>query len=239
MRFLVLQHHRDEHPGVLRDFMAEDGAVWDAVELDAGEPIPADISGYDALISMGGPMDVWETEEHPWLDDEKTLIREAVGERGMPFLGVCLGHQLLADALGGKVVKMDTPEVGICPVEFNKAGQADVLTGRLAAEIECLQWHGVSVIEPPAGGVSLAHSPVCPVQAMRVGGRAWGVQFHVEMTEATVREWAAIPVYRRALENVLGEGGAEKLEAEAAARLARFNQDACALYEGFMAGVKG
>lgn len=238
MRFLVLQHHPDEHPGVLRDFMAEDGVLWDAAELDAGGRIPDDVGRYDAVISMGGPMDVWETDEHPWLEDEKNFIRTAIGEGGMPFLGVCLGHQLLADALGGKVIKMDKPEVGICPVEMNAAGKADALTGRLAARIECLQWHGVSVIEPPAGGVSLAHSPVCPVQALRVGERAWGIQFHVETTETTVREWAAIPAYKRALENTLGEGGAEKLEAETAARLAQFNKDARALYEGFKACLK-
>ena len=92
MKFLVFQHIDIEHPGIFRDFMRADGIAWDTVELDEGDPIPQ-LEGYDALISMGGPMDVFEEDAHPWIADEKVAIREAVAERDMPFLGVCLGHQ--------------------------------------------------------------------------------------------------------------------------------------------------
>ena len=238
MRFLVLQHHPDEHPGVFRTFMADAGIAWDAVELDAGEAIPS-IAGYDALISMGGPMDVWETDEHPWLIEEKSLIRSAVGDGGLPFLGVCLGHQLLADALGGTVVKMDDAEVGITQVFLNDAGRNDPVIGTLSDSIHCLQWHGVSVIEPPKDGVALADSPVCPVQALRVGDRAYGIQFHVEVTDQTVGEWAVIPAYKRALDKALGDGGADRLNADTAARLEQFNADAKAMFEAFLGVVKG
>ena len=109
MKFLIFQHVRVEHPGVFREFFAADGIEWRAIELDEGEPIPS-LDGFDALLSFGGPMDVWQEREYPWLVAEKAAIRSWVCERQKPFLGICLGHQLLADALGGRVAKMDVPE---------------------------------------------------------------------------------------------------------------------------------
>jgi len=100
MRVLVFQHIDCEHPGSLRQFLAEDKVEWDAVNLHLGEPIP-NLNDYDALWVMGGPMDVWDIEECPWLVAEKAAIREWVSVLGKPYLGLCLGHQLLADALGG------------------------------------------------------------------------------------------------------------------------------------------
>jgi GMP synthase-like glutamine amidotransferase len=172
MRILVFQHIPVEHPGVFRDFLAEDEISWDAIELDAGDRIPS-LDGYDALWVMGGPMDVWEEERHPWLAPEKAAIREAVNERRMPFLGVCLGHQLLAAALGGRVAPMKAPEVGILDVRFTPEGARDRLFGGLASPIKCLQWHGAEVVEPPADATVLASSPACTVQA--VSRRADGV----------------------------------------------------------------
>ena len=157
MRLLVLQHITVEHPGVFRDFLKEDGVEWDAVELDGGEPIPS-LAGYDALWVMGGPMDVWEEERYPWLVDEKAVIREAVSERGMPFFGICLGHQLLADALGGEVAPMAQPEIGILDVELTPAGRSDPLLAGLPQGFKCLQWHGAEVVEPPPDATVLAGS---------------------------------------------------------------------------------
>ena len=112
MKILVLQHADVEHPGSFRKLLQEDGHSWDAFELDAGEALPP-IDGYDALWVMGGPMDVWQEDEHPWLKAEKAFIRDAVEGRGVPFLGLCLGHQLLAEALdhlaANDVVKRGLP----------------------------------------------------------------------------------------------------------------------------------
>ena len=147
-RLLVFQHLNVEHPGVFRDFMREDGIEWQAVELDRGEPIP-DLSDYDGLWVMGGPMDVWEEEQYPWLKAEKSAIREAVVDRQMPFLGVCLGHQLLADALGGTVGPAAAPEVGIYEVEKTAAGEKSPFLLGLPGTMKCLQWHAAEVQQPP------------------------------------------------------------------------------------------
>lgn len=120
---LVFQHIAIEHPGIFRDCLREDGVAWTAVELDDGAVIP-ELSDYDGLWVMGGPMDVWEEAKHPWLEQEKIAIREAVLERQLPYLGVCLGHQLLADTLGGEVGPSQTPEIGVLEVEATRFGQA-------------------------------------------------------------------------------------------------------------------
>lgn len=232
MRVLVFQHIAIEHPGLLRDFLAADGSTMVAVELDVGEPVPP-LDGFDALWVMGGPMDVWEEDKHPWLGPEKTAIREAVRERAMPFLGVCLGHQLLADALGGRVVPMATPEVGILDVELTQIGRHDSLFTGLDPILPSLQWHGAEVVELPPGAQVLASSSIAPVQAFRVGERAYGLQFHVELTQATVAEWGAVPAYAASLERTLGPGALHRLEEQAAARMKDFNRVARRLYDNF------
>ena len=237
MRFLVFQHIDIEHPGILRDFMAADGIAWDAVELDAGEPIPP-FEGYDALMVMGGPMDVWQEDEHPWLVAEKAAIREAVQERGLPYFGLCLGHQLLGEALGGAVGPMETPEVGILDVALTEEGQADPLFEGIAPTGKALQWHGAAVTEAPPGAAVLAASPLCPIQAIRVGRAAYGIQYHVELTAETVGQWGCVPAYEASLEKVMGAGALERLDREAADHMAAFNRDAKRLYENFVAIVK-
>ena len=236
-KVLVFQHIPVEHPGVFRDFLREDGVEWRAVELDAGESIP-DLGGYDALWVMGGPMDVWEDDLHPWLEAERAAIREAVVERKLPFLGFCLGHQLLAQALGGEVGPAAEPEIGIFDVELTEAGRASPLFEGVPATHACLQWHGAEVLQPPAGARVLAASPACAVQALGVGGHAFGIQYHVEITARTVREWGAVPAYGRALERALGTHALARFEADAAAGMAGFNRNARRIYDNFMRVVE-
>jgi GMP synthase-like glutamine amidotransferase len=233
MRLLVIQHIAIEHPGIWRDCLAADGVAWDAVEIDAGEPIPP-LDDYDALWVMGGPMDVWQVDEHPWLTPEKAAIREAVAERRMPFLGVCLGHQLLAEALGGRVGAMAVPEVGILDTMLTADGEADRLFDGFAAATRCLQWHGAEVVELPPDTTVLARSPACAVQAMRVGRAAYGVQFHYELTPDTIAEWGAVPAYEDSLERILGPGALARLDAESARHRAELADAARRLYDNFM-----
>jgi len=232
-RVLVFQHIALEHPGVFRDFLREDGIEWDAVELDEGESIP-DLGGYDALWVMGGPMDVWEDAACPWLEPERRAIREAVVERKMPFLGFCLGHQLLAQALGGEVGPAKTPEIGILEIELTEDGRTSPIFQGLPVVHSCLQWHGAEVLRPPAGARTLAASPACAVQALGFADHAFSIQYHIEITGDTVPQWGDVPEYEQALERALGEGALAAFEADAAAHMAEINRAARRIYDNFM-----
>ncbi|MEM6305026.1 MAG: type 1 glutamine amidotransferase [Pseudomonadota bacterium] len=231
MNLLVLQHETVEHPGIFRSFLAEDGHTYDAVELQLGEALPS-LDCYDALWVMGGPMDVWQEDAHPWLIAEKAFIREAVVDRGMPYLGLCLGHQLLACALGGEVGP-GTPEIGLMPVTVTESPKS-VFAG-LPDEVMTLQWHGAEVTALPESAASLATSPDCSVQAMIYGARAVSAQFHLEIEPETVAAWAQIPEYAAALESALGAGAVPALEAAAAAQMDALNQTARRFYNNWMA----
>ena len=214
LRIIVFQHIACEHPGIFRQFMDDDEIQWDPVELDEGEPIP-DLAPYDAMLSMGGPMDVWQEQEFPWLVREKEAIHEAVAVRKMPFLGVCLGHQLLADALGGSVGPAQTPEVGMLDVELTADGDSHPLMQELPRQFKTLQWHSAEVKSIPDDASVLMSSPVCDVQSFVVGDTALGIQFHVETGPHTIDEWNAVPEYEAALRNIFGENGAVELKRKA------------------------
>ena len=169
MRVLVLQHIACEHPGIFRDFMAEDGIEWRAVELDEGEPIP-ELDGFDVLLSMGGPMDVWQKDAHPWIASELAAIRDWVGRSRRPFLGFCLGHKLLAEAMGGEVGPAAEPEIGVMPVRLTDAGRASPFLQGVPDEFPCLQWHSAEVTGSRPAPKSW--SPLPPAPSTRCPGRS-------------------------------------------------------------------
>ena len=236
MRLLVFQHIECEHPGSFRRFLADDGIEWQSVELDEAQAIPP-LEEFDALWVMGGPMDVWDVDECPWLVEEKAAIRRWVRELQRPFLGICLGHQLLADSLGGKCTRQQEPEIGILDVHLTEAGRTDPIFNSMPTLQRTLQWHSVQVAQAPEDAVVLAGSPACDNQAMRVGENAWSMQYHVEVEPDTVDNWARVPAYRLSLENTLGADGLDQMQADADANMNGFASNAERLYRNFMQTV--
>ena len=200
MRALVLQHIACEPPGVFEDVLRERGVGLHRVELDEGEPLP-DWHEFDAIVAMGGPMSATDDDTLPWLRDEKRLIRDAV-RAGTPFWGVCLGVQLLAASLGAPVYPGPEPEVGLLPVELTDEARDDPVFAGAPTELVTLQWHG-DTFDLPAGAARLARSPAYENQAFRFD-RAYGLQFHLEVSPEMAREWAEVPEYVASLEQTLG-----------------------------------
>lgn len=211
-RILVLQHIACEPPAVFEDVLRERGVPITRVEVDELQPIP-DPRDFSAVIAMGGPMSAYDDDTLPWLCFERSAIRQAI-DADMPVWGVCLGAQLLASALGARVHPAPRPEVGICPVTTTEAARDDVVFQDAPPRYRALQWHS-DTFDLPAGSRLLAASDECPHQAF-VHRRAYGLQFHLEVTPDLVAQWAKVPAYEESLRAVHGPGALERLAAEVA-----------------------
>jgi GMP synthase (glutamine-hydrolysing) len=181
VKVLSIVQQRDAAPGVFAD------AAPELVEWTPSEGPPPALDGVDAAMVFGGAMHVDQESAHPWLRDEKQLIRELL-DRRLPVLGVCLGAQLLAEIAGAQPRRAARPEIGWERVEVTAEGARDPVLGPLAPAFEVFLWHSYEAPLPP-DAVALARTPLC-LQAFRLGGaRAWGVQFHAEATPATLEAW--------------------------------------------------
>lgn len=183
---IVLQHAAPEGPGLIADALAAKEVAVSTVRLDQGRPVPERLGDAAGLVAMGGPMGVGDEGRFPFLAAEKRLIREAV-EAGRPVLGVCLGAQLLASALGGAVRASGRKEIGWHEVRLRGRAQNDALFHGLEPAFTPLSWHG-DVFELPPGAEPLARSALTELQAFRYGERAWGLLFHLEVSRAMVEE---------------------------------------------------
>jgi GMP synthase (glutamine-hydrolysing) len=208
--FLAIQHIACEPPAAFEDELRSRGLELERAELDEGDALP-DWREFAAVIVMGGPMGAYEEDAHPWLAAEKRALREAA-EAGHPVWGVCLGAQLLAGALGARVHPGATPEVGLLPVELTDAAGSDPVFEDAPGSFPSLQWHG-DTFDLPDGATLLASSPAYRNQAF-VYKRAYGLQFHLEVTPELAAEWGEVPAYADSLEKIQGPGALDRLVAE-------------------------
>ena len=235
MEIIVLQHIKIEDPGYIKDLMIKDGVNLTTIELDEGEKIPNDLNKFDAMFCMGGPMDTWMEQEYPWLIEEKNKIREFVVNLEKPYLGFCLGCQLLGEVIGGNVVRSKNPEIGMLNINFSDGKENDTLFSKFPKKLTSLQWHSYEVqnLENNKDVTHIASSEETKYQIFRYKNHAYGIQFHIEIKDTTVNDWGCVPEYKMALEKQLGEGALGKFDFEAKKNMQKMNNYSEILYTKF------
>jgi GMP synthase (glutamine-hydrolysing) len=192
-KLLVFQHSAREPLGVLDPMLRKAGFRIRYVNFSRQPEAQPDVSRYNGLVVLGGPMNVDQQHLYPHLATEIAAIREALA-RGIPILGICLGAQLLAAALGANVQPNNVREIGWYRLHPTAAASGDPLC-RHIAEHHVFQWHAYT-FDLPHGAVHLASTPTCPNQAFRYGDRAYGLQFHLEADPQLIQRWLHVPEYR-------------------------------------------
>jgi len=184
---IFVKHISIEGPGMLGDFFESMGYKTKEIDLERGERLPEELEGIRAVVVLGGPMNVYEEDKYMYLKEEDSFIKKVLAKQ-IPFLGICLGAQLLAKAAGARVTKASREEIGFFKVELTEHGRSDIFFEGISGVIDVFQWHE-DTFDVPGEGNLLARSDRCVNQAFRVGGKAYGMQFHLEVTENMIREW--------------------------------------------------
>ena len=239
MEVIILQHIKVEDPGYIKDLMLSENCKLTTIELDEGEKIPKNLNKFDAMFCMGGPMDTWMEKKYPWLVEEKESIKEFVVNKKKPFLGFCLGCQLLGEVIGGKVVKSKQSEIGMLDVNLTDESKNDVIFSSFPKSIKALQWHSyeVQMLENNEEVKILASSPISKYQIFKYQKHAYGIQFHIEIKNTTVNDWGCVPEYKSALEKQFGDQALKKFDKEAKIYMKQMNKFSSILYTKFKSKI--
>ncbi len=186
MKALIIKHIEAEGPGLIEYSLKQNKIPYQILCLGRDEPLPKP-DGFTHIVLLGGPMNVYEEDRYPFLKNEDLFIKEAI-QRGKSVLGICLGAQLIAKALGAKITKAPSKEIGWYDVSLTKEASRDPLFSSLPKTLPVFQWHE-DTFEIPKSGKLLATSVPIPTQAFRYGDNAYGIQFHLEVTEEMIEEW--------------------------------------------------
>ncbi len=236
MKIISLQHIAIEDPGTFKDFLLADGHELTTIQLDEGENIPSNLDEFDAMLCMGGPMDTFMEDEFNWLVGEKKAIGEYVLNLKKPFLGFCLGCQLLGEVLGGKVVQSNPPEIGVLDIDVSDQVITDPVFNFLPNKIKALQWHSYEVqgLESNPNINIIGSSPTTKYQIFGYNNYAYGIQFHIEIRKSTVDDWAAVPEYKNALEQSLGQEALPHMKKEVNEEIDNMMAQCNQLYQNFI-----
>lgn len=236
MKFLSLQHIAIEDPGTFKDFLLEDGHTLTTIQLDEGDTIPSNLNEFDAMLCMGGPMDTHMEKEYPWLVPEKKAIAEYVLNLEKPFLGFCLGCQLLGEVLGGKVIQSSPPEIGVLDIHSKEDIKTDPVFNFLPPSFKALQWHSYEVVGLGENQniTILGSSLTTKYQIFGYKKHAYGIQFHLEIRNTTVDDWAEVPEYKNALEQSLGSEALPKMKNAVKAEIFTMQNQCKMLYQNFL-----
>lgn len=208
-KILVFQHVPYEPLGTLDPLLKASGFRIRYANFARDPEQQLELDRYAAIIVLGGPMNVDTVDKHPFLAAEVELLREAL-DKGMSILGICLGAQLLAKALGGRVAPGERREIGWYDVDLTEAGRRDPVLSSFGPVQRVFQWHE-DCIELPDGCAHLARSPDCEVQAFRYGEHAYGFQFHLEVDRLLVDRWLTVPANQPVLEAERGNIDPERI----------------------------
>ena len=231
MIVLVLRHVPHEHLGTLAETLISNNITYDYVNFYENDSTNITIKDLCGLIILGGPMNVYETDRYLYLDKEDRLIKHAI-ERDVPILGICLGAQLIAKALGSRVIKNKKKEIGWYSMGITKEGNKDKLFKHFHAEEIVFQWHG-DTFEIPEGGVHLAESSMCTNQAFRYRDNVYGLQFHIEVTPQMILEWLNVPENQNEIVSLKEKINPEVIKVETPKFIGRLNLLAGNVFQEF------
>jgi GMP synthase (glutamine-hydrolysing) len=229
-RVLALQNYWDDSPGYLGEIMEEYSIPYDTIKVDE-DPLP-DPTKYSAIISLGGPQNANAHDKYPYLLQEKEFLRVVV-QQDIPYLGICLGAQLLASALKAPVIRHHTSEIGFFDVQLTNEGKHDPLFQGLPGYQHVIHWHE-DIFELPPGAVKLASSEITPNQAFRVGRRAYALQYHIEVTPAMFDIWFGQDDLMQNMNQVIPQHELDLIKQDFATRYPLYREHSRILFKNFL-----